>query len=131
MTCRRFTVEAPAGAMGVGDPVAAERLALLRCQPWLLAVPVRAQQLSLASFCLLLSCRAASSGSGLGWDRGEGGGVCGAGGACRSVLVELPSRAAAGCARAKGMVVCVRRLASEMGGAVAGAVLPSWLSQRC
>jgi len=32
VACRFFTVEAPAGAMGVGDPVAAERLALLRCQ---------------------------------------------------------------------------------------------------
>ena len=54
-TWRRVTVVAPAGAVGVGDPLAAERLlALLRCRPWLLAVPVRAQQLSLASFC----CRA-------------------------------------------------------------------------
>jgi hypothetical protein len=31
--------------------VAAERLALLRCQPWLLAVPVHLQRLSLASSC--------------------------------------------------------------------------------
>ena len=38
-------------------------------------------------------------------------------------MTAKPSRAAAGCARAKGMVVCVRRLASEMGGAVAGAIL--------
>jgi len=37
-TWRRFTVVAPAGAVGVGDPLAAERLALLRCRPWLLAV---------------------------------------------------------------------------------------------
>ena len=38
------------------------------------------------------------------------------------MLVE-PSRAVAGCARAKGMVVCVRRLASQLDGAALGAVL--------
>ena len=43
-------------------------------------------------------------------------------GACRSVAVEL-ARAAAGCARAKGMVVCVRRLASEVSGAVAAVLV--------
>ena len=44
------------------------------------------------------------------------------GGACRSVLVE-PSRAAAGFTRAKGMVVWVWRLATELDGAASGAVL--------
>ena len=68
-TWRRFTVVAPAGVVGVGDPLAAERLALLRCLPWLLAVPVRAQQLSLASSCCRAEGRApiGQGTSGPGW----------------------------------------------------------------
>ena len=54
MACRLITVAAPAGAMAVGNLAAAERLALLRCRTWLPAVPVRAPQFSLASYC----CRA-------------------------------------------------------------------------
>ena len=42
------------------------------------------------------------------------------------MTVEL-SRVAAGCARAKGMVVCVRRLASEVSGAVAAVLVTTTL----
>ena len=42
-------------------------------------------------------------------------------------MVIEPSRAAAGCARAKGMVVCVRRLASEVSGAVAAVLVATTL----
>ena len=72
VACRHFTVEAPAGAMGVGDPVAAERLALLRCQPWLLASPVHLQRLSLASSCCrVVPPRPARGGGGDGGGEGE------------------------------------------------------------
>ena len=42
------------------------------------------------------------------------------------MTVEL-SRTASGCARAKGMVVCVRRLASEVSGAVAAVLVAATL----
>ena len=83
---------------------------------------------------LLLSCDAASSSSGEGWGgrggggrgeggrRGEEGGRAGTGGAWRSVTVG-PGRSATSCARAKGIVVCVRRLASEVRGAVAAVLV--------
>ena len=68
---RHFTVVAPAGAVGVGDPLAAERLALLRCRPRLLAVPVRVQQFVLASF-----WRRAGPLRPTQWEGGRGGGGC-------------------------------------------------------
>ena len=71
VTWRRFTVVAPAGAVGVGDPLAAERLALLRCRPRLLAVPVRVQQFVLASF-----WRRAGPLRPTQWEGGRGGGGC-------------------------------------------------------